>query len=177
MTARPSRPQRYRRLGGVAAVNRSNDPQDRHRARLCLGTDQRAIPRHARTLGFHIDACEVRAPQQKGKTERRVGDCKNLNIEGRHFNGLEVLQAWTDADPTARAGKRICPATGLSVTASWEAETPRLRPLPELLPQPFDQVKPAPVPKHCRAHDHRNGFDQRPLSRGPLMGHLPDNLK
>ena len=33
-------------------------------------------------MGFHVDACEVRA-EQKGKTERRVGDCKGLDVQGR----------------------------------------------------------------------------------------------
>jgi hypothetical protein len=107
---------------------------------------------YARTMGFHSDACEVRAPEQKGKTERRVGDCKGLNLAGRHFDGLEGLQAWTDTDRAARAGKRICPATGRSVAASWEAEKPFLRPLPEVLPEPFDLVKTVPVHKDCVVH-------------------------
>ena len=77
---------------------------------------------YARTMGFHVDACEAEAPQQKGKTERRVGDCKGLDVQGQRFDGLAGLQSWTDADRTARAIKRICPATGLSVAASWEAE-------------------------------------------------------
>jgi hypothetical protein len=103
-------------------------------------------------MGFHVDACEARAPEQKGKTERRVGDCKGLDVQGRRFDGLAGLQTWTDADRAARAIKRICPATGLSVVASWEAEKPFLRPLPELLPEPFDTVKTAPVHKDCIVH-------------------------
>ena len=89
---------------------------------------------YARMMGFHVDACEVRAPEQKGKTERRVGDCKGLDVQGRQFDGLAGLQSWTDAGPGGpRRRKRICPATGLSVAASWEAEKPFLRPLPELV--------------------------------------------
>jgi hypothetical protein len=38
------------------------------------------------------------------------------------------------------------------VAASWEAEKPFLRPLPALLPEPFDLVKTAPVHKDCMAH-------------------------
>jgi transposase len=143
----------YRRLGGVAAVNRI----DNLKTGIVHGcgawgqiNEQYRV--YARTMGFHIDACEVRAPEQKGKTERRVGDCKGLNIEGRHFDGLEGLQAWTDADRAARASRRICPVTGLSVAASWEAEKPFLRPLPESLPEPFDLVKTAPVHKDCMVH-------------------------
>jgi transposase len=143
----------YRRLGGVAAVNRI----DNLKTGIVHGcgawgqiNEQYRV--YARTMGFHIDACEVRAPEQKGKTERRVGDCKGLDIRGRLFDGLADLQAWTDADCAARALKRICPVTGLSVAASWEAEKPFLRPLPELLPEPFDLVKTVPVHKGCIVH-------------------------
>ena len=41
---------------------------------------------------------------------------------------------------------------GFSVAASWEAEKPFLRPLPELLPEPFDLVKTVPVHKDCAIH-------------------------
>jgi hypothetical protein len=143
----------YRRLGGVAAVNRI----DNLKTGIVHGcgawgqiNEQYRV--YARTMGFHIDACEVRAPEQKGKTERRVGDCKGLDIEGRHFDGLADLQAWTDADRAARALKRTCPATGLSVAATWEAEKPFLRPLPPCLPEPFDLVKMAPVHKDAVVH-------------------------
>ena len=143
----------YRRLGGVAAVNRIDN--------LKTGIARGAAPGdtineqyrvYARTIGFHVDACEVRSPEQKGKTERRVGDCKGLDVQGRRFDGLGGLQTWTDADRAARAIERICPATGLSVAASWEAERPFLRPLPALLPEPFDTVKTAPVHKDCVVH-------------------------
>jgi transposase len=143
----------YRRLGGVAAVNRIDNLKTGI-AHGCgaWGQINEQYRVYARTMGFHIDACEVRAPEQKGKTERRVGDCKGLDLRGRHFDGLAGLQAWTDADRTARAHKRICPVTGLSVAASWEAEKPFLRPLPELLPEPFDLVKTVPVQKGCMAN-------------------------
>src|SRR5262249_12457006 len=137
----------YRRLGGVAAVNRIDNLKTGI-ARGCGAWVQSNEPyrAYARAMGLHVAACEVRAPEQKGKTERRVGDCKGLDVQGRRFDGLGGLQAWTDADRMARAMKRICPATGLSVAASWEAEKPFLRPLPASFPQPFDPVPPAPVP-------------------------------
>ena len=143
----------YRRLGGVAAVNRIDNLKTGI-ARGCgaWGTINEQYRVYARMMGFHVDACEARAPEQKGKTERRVGDCKGLDVQGRRFDGLAGLQTWTDADRAARAIKRICPATGLSVVASWEAEKPFLRPLPELLPEPFDTVKTAPVHKDCIVH-------------------------
>ena len=143
----------YRRLGGVAAVNRIDNLKTGI-ARGCgaWGQINEQYRVYARTMGFHVDACEVRSPEQKGKTERRVGDCKGLDIQGRRFDGLGGLQTWTDADRAARAIKRICPVTGLSVAASWEAEKPFLRALPELLPEPFDTVKTAPVHKDCIVH-------------------------
>ncbi|HEY3587149.1 MAG TPA: hypothetical protein VGK85_08350, partial [Myxococcaceae bacterium] len=143
----------YRRLGGVAAVNRIDNLKTGV-ARGCgaWGQINEQYRVYARAMGFHVDACEVRAPEQKGKTERRVGDCKGLEIHGRRFDGLAGLQAWTDADRAARATRRICPATGSSVAASWEAEKPFLRPLPASLPEPFDLVKTAPVHKDCTVH-------------------------
>ena len=143
----------YRRLGGVAAVNRiDNLKTGISHGCGAWGQINEQYRVYARTMGFHVDACEVRSPQQKGKTERRVGDCKGLDVQGHRFDGLTGLQSWTDADRAARAITRICPATGLSVAASWEAEKPFLRPLPELLPEPFDLVRTAPVHKDCTVH-------------------------
>jgi transposase len=143
----------YRRLGGVAAVNRiDNLKTGIIRGCGAWGQINKQYRVYARTLGFHVDACEVRAPEQKGKTERRVGLCKRLEIPGRGFDGLGGLQGWTDATLAAAATRRICPATGLSVAASWEAEKPALRPLPASLPEPFDLVKTVPVHKDCMVH-------------------------
>ena len=91
-------------------------------------------------------------PNRRGRPNHSVGDCKGLDVQGRRFDGLGGLQVWTDADRAARAIKRIGPATGLSVAASWEAEKPFLRPLPAVLPEPFDTVKTAPVHKDCVVH-------------------------
>ena len=143
----------YRRLGGVAAVNRIDNLKTGI-AHGCgaWGQINEQYRVYARMMGFHVDACEVRAPEQKGKTERRVGDCKGLDVQDRRFDGLTGLQAWTDADRAERARKRICPVTGLSVADTWEAEKPFLRSLPALLPEPFDLVRTAPVHKDCTVH-------------------------
>jgi hypothetical protein len=143
----------YRRLGGVAAVNRIDNLKTGI-ARGCgaWGKINEQYRVYARAMGFHVDACEVRSPEQKGKTERRVGDWKRLEVQGHSFDGLEGLQAWTDVTLAARAAQRLCPATGRSVAASWEAERPFLRPLPASLPEPFDLVKTAPVHKDCSIH-------------------------
>jgi transposase len=143
----------YRRLGGVAAVNRiDNLKTGVARGSGAWGQVNEQYRVYARTMGFHVDACEVRAPEQKGKTERKVGDCKAQDVQGRRFDGLIGLQSWSDAEWEARALKRTCPATGLSVAASWEAEKPFLRSLPAFLPEPFDLVKTAPVHKDCMVH-------------------------
>jgi transposase len=143
----------YRRLGGVAAVNRIDNLKTGV-ARGCgaWGQVNDRYRVYARAMGFHVDACEVRAPEQKGKIERRVGVWKRLGVGDRGFDGLNGLQSWSDAVLEADAAGRVCPATGLPVAASWEAERPRLRPLPALLPEPFDLVRTAPVHKDCSVH-------------------------
>lgn len=131
----------YKRLGGVAAVNRIDN--------LKTGISRGAGPwgqvneqylRYARTLGFHVDAHEPSQPQQKGKVERRVGVSKSWNPAGRAHDALEALQAWTDGRVIDSAKRRICPATGQSVFEAWHEEIAALRPLPALLPEPFDLV-------------------------------------
>jgi len=140
----------YRRLGGVAAVNRIDNLKTGV-ARGCgaWGTVNEQYRVYARTMGFHVDACEARCPEQKGKTERRVGAWKRLPVRSRAFDGLDGLQSWTDAMLEADAARRVCPATGGTVAATWEAERPLLRPLPALLPEPFDTVRTAAVHKDC----------------------------
>jgi transposase len=140
----------FRRLGGVAAINRI----DNLKTGIATGAGawgeiNGQYRTYARTLGFHVDACEPNAPQQKGKVERRVGVFQSLHVTDRPFEGLEDLQAKTDAPLEARSHQRICPATGKSVHESWEAEKPLLRPLPEVLPEPFDLVRSCRVYKDC----------------------------
>jgi transposase len=143
----------YRRLGGVAAVNRIDNLKTGV-ARGCgaWGQVNDQYRTYARSLGFHVDACEVRCPEQKGKVERRIGAWKDLAVGSRPFDGLTGLQSWTDAVLEADAARRTCPATGRTVAASWEAERPLLRPLPATLPEPFDTVRTAPVHKDCSVH-------------------------
>jgi len=45
----------------------------------------------------------------------------------------------------------VCPATGQTVQASWEAELDVLAPLP-ILPEPFDVVVTRPVQVDCMVH-------------------------
>lgn len=141
----------FRRLGGVPAVLRIDN--------LKTGVGSGAGPwgqlneayrAYASGLGFHIDACLPRCPEDKGKVENKVGNLKRrLRLEGRWFGDLEALQSWTDQELTRWAQRRVCPATGQSVEASWHAEQPRLRPLPPVLPLAFDVALTRTVQKDC----------------------------
>lgn len=141
----------FRRLQGVPAVLRIDN--------LKTGVGQGAGPwgqvndayrSYANGLGFHIDACLPRCPEDKGKVESKVGSLKRrLRLQGRWFDGLPGLQVWTDAELARWARQRICPATGDSVEASWQAEQARLRPLPASLPLAFEVAWTRTVQKDC----------------------------
>jgi hypothetical protein len=82
--------------------------------------------------------------------ESKVGSLKRrLRLAGRRFGGLPELQAWTDGELEAWAARRVCPATGQTVEASWRAEQPLLRPLPAALPLAFDVAVTRPVQRDC----------------------------
>ena len=139
----------FKRLGGIAAVNRI----DNLKTGVASGSGVRGVinesyAAYARTMGFHVDPHEARAPQQKGKVERRVGAFKALDFK-RVFGSLEELQAYTDETLQRDSVVRKCPVTGDSVHATWLIERELLRPLPATMPQPFDCVKQAEVHKDC----------------------------
>jgi len=114
----------FRRLGGIPAVLRiDNLKTGVVRGAGPWGQRNDAYRSYARALGFHIDACLPRCPEDKGKVE---------NAE---------LLAWDQ--------RRLCPATGETVAASWQAEQSRLRPLPARLPVPFDVAVTRTVQRDC----------------------------
>jgi transposase len=141
----------FRRLGGIPAVLRIDN--------LKTGVGWGAGPwgqlnaayqSYAKGLGFHIDACLPRCPEDKGKVENKVGNVRRrLRLCGQRFDGLERLQGATDADLAGWGRRRLCPATGDSVEASWQAEQSLLRPLPPVLPLAFDVAVRRPVHKDC----------------------------
>ena len=140
----------FARLGGVPAVNRiDNVKTGVARGAGPWGQINRRYRAYARALGFHVDACEPRQPQQKGKSERSVAGVKRLPVRDKCFEGLAHLQQWTDAKLEASAKRRICPATGTSVHEAWQRERALLRPLPDPLPEPFDLVQHRPVHEDC----------------------------
>ncbi|MCP3902646.1 MAG: IS21 family transposase [Planctomycetes bacterium] len=140
----------FRRLGGVAAANRiDNLKTGISRGAGAWGEVNPQYRAYARALGFHVDACEVRAPEQKGKAERRVGVFKRIDPRRMCFDSMTHLQEWTDAKVEAMSARRICPATGRSVHETWLEERPCLGALPETLPEPFDVAVARPVHKDC----------------------------
>jgi hypothetical protein len=145
--------QAFIRLGGVAAVNRI----DNLKTGIISGAGPWGVINaqyrtYARSMGFHVDACLPRSPQQKGKTERRCGAVRTLGIEQRCFTDLAALQHWTDEKLRIAAERRRCPATGTTVAVAWEAERALLRPLPATLPEPFDLVCSCLVHRDCLVH-------------------------
>jgi transposase len=140
----------FRRLGGVAAANRiDNLKTGVSRGAGVWGEVNLQYLAYARAMVFHVDACEPRSPEQKGKVERRVGVFKRTDPTGMCFDSLEHLQEWTDAKIEAMSARRICPATGRTVHETWLAERVCLGPLPETMPEPFDVAVARPVHKDC----------------------------
>ncbi len=141
----------FRRLGGIPAVLRI----DNLKTAIGVGAGpwgqlNEAYRSYARGLGFHVDACLPRCPEDKGKVENKVGNLKRrLRPQGRWFADLAGLQDWTDQELARAAQRRVCPATGDSVEASWHAEQPHLRPLPPVLPAAFDVALTRTVHKDC----------------------------
>ena len=139
----------FRRLGGVPAVLRiDNLKTGVARGAGPWGEINEAYLAYAKALGFHIDPCLPRCPEHKGKVESKVRFVKRrLRLTGP-FAGLPVLQGTTDEQLTRSAAQRLCPATGLTVEQSWQAEQALLRPLP-ILPEPFDLAVTRAVQRDC----------------------------
>lgn len=139
------------RLGGVPAVLRIDN------VKTAIATGAGAWGKinetyrvFARDLNFHIDACQPRHPQAKGKVERAVQDLREVIDPYKLAAGsLEELQAETDRRFEERALKLRCPATGTSVAEAWARERQYLTPLPDPLIEPFDIVVRRPVGLDC----------------------------
>ncbi len=129
----------YRRLNGVAAVNRiDNERTAVARGAGCWGDINETYRAYARAVGFHIDACQPREANAKGKVEAKVRLTRfRANPIHRCFDGLEHLQEWTDRRMRDWAKRARCPATGLPVYESWLREQEHLAAVP-VLPEPFD---------------------------------------
>ena len=149
----------FRRLEGVPAVLRiDNLKTGIIRGAGPWGEINATYRTYARSVGFHIDACLPRSPEDKGKVENKVGQVKGrLHLAGKSFNGLEDLQAYSDEQLAGWAKRRVCPATGESVEAAWRAEQRVLQPLP-LLPEVFDVVVTRPVHDDCTVNFENRSY-------------------
>jgi transposase len=164
----------FRRLGGVPAVLRIDNLKTGvgHGAGP-WGQVNEAYRSYANSLGFHIDACLPRCPEDKGKVESKVGSLKRrLRLSGRWFDGLHQLQSWTDQELTRWAQQRLCPVTGDSVEVSWQAEQTRLRALPSPLPLTFEMAVTRTVQKDCTVH-----FEGRSYSVPFVLCGLPVEVR
>jgi transposase len=140
----------FRRLEGVFAVARI----DNLKTGIGVGAGpwgevNEAYRAYARSVGFHVDACRPRSPEDKGKVERRVGAIRaRIDPSKRPFLSLAELQAWSDERLDQSVQRRICPVTGKTVWESWQDEKAFLQPLP-ILPEVFDVVVTRPVHGDC----------------------------
>lgn len=140
----------YERLAGIAAVNRIDNVKTAIlKGAGSWGEIHPTYRAYARTVGFHVDACQPRQANAKGKAEAKVRLSRlRLDPAGRRYDTLEELQQETDERIERWARRATCPATGKTVYASWQDELERLAPLP-LLPEPFDVAVTRPVHKDC----------------------------
>jgi len=145
--------QSFQRLEEVPAVNRIDNVKTAIASGAgAWGRINSVYRTYAQSVGFHIDACPPSAPNTKGKVESKVHLARlRVNPGQRCFDSLEHLQEWTDQRILQWSEKAICPATGQSVRAGWEAEKNFLRKV-ERFPRPFDVVVTRPVGKDCLVH-------------------------
>jgi len=130
------------RLGGVPAVIRVDNTKTAiAQGAGPWGTVNERYAVYARTLRFHVDATRPRAPEEKGKVERRILAHKTgFDPRRRVWRDMAELQAATDTAVRQSAERRPCPVTGETVWASFLAEQAQLQALPTCLPEPFDLV-------------------------------------
>lgn len=132
----------FQRLGGVPAVLRIDNVKTAiAKGAGAWGVINATYRRYAAQLNFHIDACQPRHPQGKGKVERQVRDLRQTVDPHREvFDSLAALQAATDARLAERATRLRCPVTGTTIADAWAQERRLLTGLPAPLPDPFDVV-------------------------------------
>lgn len=150
----------FERLGGIPAVNRIDNVKTAiSKGSGPWGEIHPVYRAYADSVRFHVDACVVGSPEQKGKVERKVRLVRGfVRPMGNDFDGIEHLQSLTDERILGWCDRAICPATGKSVRETWEEEKRLLQPLPRL-PEPFDVSVVRPVHKDCTVH-----FEQRQYS-------------
>jgi transposase len=140
----------YTRLGGIAAVNRIDNVKTAiAQGAGAWGTINDTFRAYARSVGFHVDACQPRAANAKGKVEAKVKLSRFLiDPQDKDWISLEALQSASDLRIERWTKRTLCPATGKSIWESWHDEKELLRKLP-ILPEAFDVVVTRPVHRDC----------------------------
>lgn len=129
----------FRRFDGVPATVRvDNDKTALVRGAGAWSVLDRAYERYAYGIRFLIDPCAPRAPEEKGKAERRIREQRyGRDPYVRHWTDIDELQTWTDERTQSRWSTRTNPASGKLVIDDVVREGTFLAPLP-VLPEPFD---------------------------------------
>lgn len=143
----------FRRLGGIPAVNRIDNVRTAIAAGAgAWGVIHPTYRAYARSVGFHVDACQPGEANAKGKTEAKVRLSRLLvDVVTSRYAGIAGLQSATDEQVERWAKRAICPATGATVDETWQSEREHLAPLPTL-PEPFDVVVDRPVHDDCTVY-------------------------
>jgi len=141
----------FQRYGGVPLWIRI----DNLKTGVALGAGptavlNRSFQTFARTCGFLVDVCRPVTPEDKGKVERAVASTRSAvaDLLVQRWPSLEQCQAAFDARATELQLRRLCPATGTTVAAAWQAERGLLQPLPTMH-EPFDCVVARRVTRDC----------------------------
>jgi transposase len=137
----------FRRLGGVPAVLRIDN------LKTGVGTGagpwgavNDAYRSYANGLGFHVDACLPRCPEDKGKVENKVGVHQ---ASAALCGAYEVWRCRPTATSNSTAGtRRHLPGHRKSRADAWLEEQSSLRRLP-ILPEVFDVVATRVVQRDC----------------------------
>ena len=148
LASRPQRGLPSARRRGRGQPHRQ--PQDRHRARLYAWGQINEQYRVYTTRWGSTSMLQV-ARRTEGEDGARVGDCKGLDVQDRRFDGLTGLQSVDRRGPGGPRGSGSARRPACPWRTPGEAEKPFLRPLPALLPEPFDLVR-TPVHKDCTVH-------------------------
>jgi hypothetical protein len=105
---------------------------------------------YAKQLGFIIDPCRVRTPQDKGKVERRGHDVKHVMVRGgERFATIAGLQSAMDQRILDQSNRLLCPVTGTTIHAAWRQDRAALAALSMTLPEPFDVQVSRRVGRDC----------------------------
>ncbi|MCK7474248.1 MAG: IS21 family transposase [Rhodopseudomonas palustris] len=143
--------QAWMRIGGIPAVERLDNLKTAAMRGAGPTAELHPVYRsYSRELGYAVDFCRARSPRDKGKVERQNRFINHLmDFPHRQFRDLEDLQRMTDRNLEKAMNRLICPVTGKSVRESLQIERKVLKPLPEMMPEVFDNAVQRRVSRDC----------------------------